>query len=157
DLVEWAAPSYRGSATREAVAGAPALPDVTVFAVNPTRLYVRSQAVEAIGGLEAAQLAPDPGRRSPPPRSEAVRVRTGTSLSAVQALTESLGARGATTANAVHLETIPFVSPTACGPKAGSALRDCSPPAGEFTPDDPRFGLQWGLQRIEVPHAWQIV
>ncbi|HEY3260626.1 MAG TPA: S8 family serine peptidase, partial [Pseudonocardiaceae bacterium] len=156
DLVEWAAPSYRGS-PREAAAGTPVPADVTVFAVNPTRLYVRSQAVEAIGGLEAARLAPDPDRSSRLPGYQSVRVRAGTSISAAQALSESLGARDAATASAVRLETIPFVSPTACGPKAGSALRDCSPPAGEFTPDDPRFGLQWGLQRIEVPRAWQIV
>lgn len=46
----------------------------------------------------------------------------------------------------MRFENIPYLSPTA----------DCVPPTTEFLPDDPMFGDQWGLQRIQVPRAWEI-
>ena len=32
----------------------------------------------------------------------------------------------------------------------------CRPPSTEFTPNDPMFGIQWGLQRTNVPRAWEM-
>jgi len=154
DLVEWVSPAYRAAAPQGARAAdvGPAA-DVAVYAVNPTRIYVRRQSLEAVGGTEAlAGISLDTTRSSRIKDYTPVRVEAGTALTAAGAVTASLTDRGAPTSGAVRFETIPFISPTTCGGKG-----DCSPPAGEFTPDDPQFGLQWGLQRMEVPRAWQIV
>ena len=50
----------------------------------------------------------------------------------------------------VRFETIPFLSP-ACH------ANPCAVPTSAYAPNDSMFGDQWGLQRTEVPRAWQMV
>lgn len=129
DLVEWYCPAYRAPVTSPAAQ----LGNVALFAVNPTRAYVPSEAAPSVSA------SPDPSRSTRIPGYVAMTVTSGTSLS----LTMSAAATAST--RPVRLETVPFVSPA------------CTQVATEFTPDDPMFADQWGLQRIEVPSAWELV
>lgn len=145
DLVEWVSPAYRapGGADDEGA----------LYVVNPTRLYVRDTALEAMGGLSAlpAGTAPDSARSGHLPGLTALRldapsfVERRTAVHLAAELEPGL-------AGSVRFENIPFLSPT-CGGSHGG----CRPPVGEFTPDDPMFADQWGLQRMQVPRAWEIV
>ncbi|GAA3585422.1 S8 family serine peptidase [Kribbella ginsengisoli] len=153
-LVEWVAPAYRS-------AGAARAADETatvgaVFTVNPTRLYVRQQVFDAARTAGTPDLAPDPQRRSRLPEYAAMRVTDGTALSVAARLADAPEARGVAGAAVVRFETVPFISPT-CSVSPAATRGNCRPPAGEFVPNDPQFGTQWGLQRMEVPRAWQIV
>jgi hypothetical protein len=154
--VEWVSPAYRpaGAAEAEPSAAAREGAAVAAFAVNPTRLYVRGQAIDAAGGAEAlADVDPDTGRTSRMPGYTPMRVRTGTAITAARRLAATMEERGGAGAGAVRFETIPFISPAL---PATAVRGDCRPPTAELTPDDPLFGQQWGLQRTEVPRAWRI-
>src|SRR5512132_612258 len=48
ELVEWVSPAYRAATQRGARAADVA--ETAVYAVNPTRIYVRRQSLEAVGG-----------------------------------------------------------------------------------------------------------
>jgi Subtilase family len=147
EQVEWAAPAYR-SGTESGPAG--------LFAVNPTRLYVTDSGLAAVGGMAALaeEFSPDRQRVSRLPGLVALRVQGRTAIEAAQALTGRHAARvGPAARPPVRFENIPFASPT-CHGTGGEVA--CRPPAGPFTPDDPLFGQQWGLARIEAPRAWQI-
>jgi Subtilase family len=151
DIVEWVAPAYSSAVASAAEAGNPRVSGA-LFAVNPTRLYVRSHALDAVGGSASIDGAEVDSRRvTRLPELTPVRVRTGTSITVAAALVSAMDDGDAAAPGPVRFETIPFLSPT-CGVVRGN----CSPPPGVFTPDDPLFGLQWGLQRMEVPRAWQI-
>src|SRR5215471_8853911 len=157
ELVEWVSPAYRTSRTpgAEPSATAPEGAAAAVFAINPTRLYVRRQAIDAAGGAEAlADVDTDTGRASRMSGYTPLRVQTGTAITAARRLAATLEERSGTSAGAVRFETIPFISPAL---PAAAVRGNCRPPTGELVPDDPLFGQQWGLQRTEVPRAWQIV
>ncbi len=132
DLVEWAAPAYRGADGDEAV-----------FTVNPTRLLVPERSLRALGGPTAlgAVAAPDTQRGSRLPGMVALRMTGRTAIEAARGfgMTAGRGPAGADAAPDVRFETVPFVSPTT-----------------DFVPDDPEFAGQWGLLRIEMPRAWDI-
>jgi subtilisin family serine protease len=155
ELVAWVAPAYRPAAPTGPVtapAASPPLPtDAFLFAVDPTRLHVRSSAVEATANAEA-MTAVDPSGRSRLPGYTAMAVREGTAITAAARLAGPLTERGADGAGAIRFETVPFVSPTARVAVRG----DCRPPTSELTPNDPQFPAQWGLQRIQAPRAWRI-
>jgi thermitase len=143
ELVEWAAPGYHAAGAEPA----------SVFAVNPTRLYLHQQALDGIGGVSAlpAGLVPDPRPTSRVPGLVVLRVEGRTAIDAVRELAGTLTDHpSGAGSKALVLENIPFLSPT-CG---GSG---CRPPTTEFIPDDPRFGPQWGLKRMRVPRAWEVV
>ena len=157
ELVEWVSPAYRTSRApgAEPSATAPEGAAAAVFAINPTRLYVRRQAIDAAGGAEAlADVDTDTGRASRMSGYTPLRVQTGTAITAARRLAATLEERSGTSAGAVRFETIPFISPAL---PAAAVRGNCRPPTGELVPDDPLFGQQWGLQRTEVPRAWQIV
>jgi thermitase len=149
--VDWVAPGYRaaGARMRGVTAGlsAEVAQGTGVYTVNPTRVFVHQAASEAAGAVAALSTDARPSRmRNYVP----MRVRSGTALTAVGAVTTSIAAAGATAEGAVRFETIPFFSPAmsvASGPRTATA----------FTPNDPKFALQWNLQRIKAPEAWQIV
>jgi hypothetical protein len=161
DLVEWLSPAYR--------AGQDA---VSVFTVNPTRLYIKEQALTRAGGVAAlaAPVSVDSTRTtrlrgyvvlaidSPSLIEGRTAIATANSVQA-----SFVGGAGAPEGDAIKFETIPFLSPRCGGCGCGSSPAGetatavaCRPPSGEFTPNDPMFGLQWGLQRTNVPRAWQM-
>jgi hypothetical protein len=160
DIVEWVSAGYRGAQA-----------DSAVFAVNPTRIYVKEASVARAGGLAAlGQLvradAARPGRLKGyvtvlVDRPSLVEGRTALEVAA-QARASLASAGAAPDAAVIKYETIPFFSPATggCGCAGEGAVAehalDCRPPSTEFTPDDPMFGIQWGLQRTNVPRAWEI-
>ncbi len=163
ELVEWVSPGYRAGQDAS-----------TVFTVNPTRLYVKEAALLRVGGLAALGVAASVDS------ARATRLRGYVALevenpsvaegrTAIQAASAATAAAGGGTAaleeGDIKYETIPFLSPACggCGCGSGSgrsheggAAVACRPPSTEFTPNDPMFGLQWGLQRTNVPRAWEI-
>ena len=148
DLVEWVSPAYRAEAEQED-------DESTLFAVNPTRLYVREEALDAAGGVAAlpSGVGVDSARAGRLPGLTVLRLEDAsaaegrTAIHVAAELGERLAAQpGVDAARALRFENIPYLSPTA----------DCAPPTTEFLPDDPMFGDQWGLQRIQVPRAWEI-
>lgn len=156
EAVEWVAPAFRSKQD-----------GASLYAVNPTRLYVKESELDNGPGAAAlAGASPDADRPSGIPGYVALAVgdakfQSGrTSLDVVTALSQALTTAGRATSSAVKVETIPFFSPTCCAcggsSKHGSSTPSCKPPTSEFTPNDPRFGIQWGLQRIGVPRAWEI-
>jgi Subtilase family len=160
-LVDWVSPAYRAAGAEQAANEAALEPPEVgalgaVFAVNPTRLYVRRQALDVMSNAETPDLAPDAERQSRLPEYSVMRVTDGTALSVAGRLAGALEARGVAGPAAIRFETVPFISPT-CSASASGARGNCVPPAGAFVPNDPQFASQWGLQRIEVPRAWQIV
>ena len=163
ELVEWVSPGYRAGQDAS-----------TVFTVNPTRLYVKEAALLRVGGLAALGVAASVDS------ARATRLRGYVALevenpsvaegrTAIEAASAAIAAAARGTAaleeGDIKYETIPFLSPACggCGCGSGSgrsheggAAVACRPPSTEFTPNDPMFGLQWGLQRTNVPRAWEI-
>lgn len=140
ELVHWVSPGFRSA--RDAAH------DTGVFTVNPTRLYVRQQAYDRAGGLAAlgGAVSLDASRSNRLRDLVALDVPDMNAIEVAEQMRQTLGAAGA---DEVRFETIPFISP-AC-----DAL-SCKPPVAEYTPDDPMFAQQWGLQRIGAPRGWQI-
>lgn len=140
DLVEWVSPGYQGDRGEHG--------QVSIFTVNPTRLYVRRQAFERAGGVAAlaAGVTVNESRSRRLRDLVALQVPEGNAIEVAEQIRRfAVGA-----ADDVRFETIPFISP-ACD------VVQCRPPTRDFTPDDPLFAHQWGLQRIGVPRGWQIV
>lgn len=140
ELVEWVSPAYRSERQGET--------DVGVFTVNPTRLYMRQQTFDATGGLAAMGTAVtvDAARSSRLRNLVALDVPEMNAIEVAEQMQRSFGA---SSTDDVRFETIPFISPT-CDAVS------CKPPIAEYTPDDPMFAQQWGLQRIGAPRGWQI-
>src|SRR5687768_15629744 len=145
DLVEWVSPAYRAEAE-----GDEEQDEGAIFAVNPTRLYVREEVLDAAGGVAAlpSGVGVDSARAARLPGLTVLRLEDAsaaegrTAIHVAAELGERLAARpGVDAARAVRFENIPYLSPTA----------ECAPPTTEFVPDDPMFADQWGLQRIEAP------
>lgn len=136
--VEWVSPAFRGENSETGETG--------LFTVNPTRLYVRRQALDAAGGMAGldASLTVDESRSATLRGLVVVNVPDAKAIDAAAEVAKTLSG-----GEAVRFETIPFVSP-ACD------LISCAPPTSEHNPNDPMFGTQWGLMRINVPRAWQM-
>lgn len=145
DLVEWVSPAYRSPGATD--------DEGALFVVNPTRLYVRDTALAAVGGLPAlpAGIEPDSARSGRLPGLTALRL-DAPSIAERRTVVHLAAELDPGLAASVRFENIPYLSPT-CRRSHGG----CRPPAGEFTPDDPMFADQWGLQRMQVPRAWEIV
>ncbi len=143
-LVDWVAPGYRAGA---AGATARPAPELGVYAVNPTRVYVR-KSVTGATSVEPHGLRSETGRTSRLKDYELMRVHTGTALTAAKSVVTSLSPEAGARGDAVRFETIPFVSP--------ATSVTARPSARGFNPDDPQFGTQWGLRRMQVPQAWRI-
>lgn len=150
DLVDWVSLALKSSRARSD------LPEL--FAINPTRFYIKSQTIDSAGGMAAlgANLGMDTHRKSRLPGWTAVRVvdastaRGNTAIEAAQIVeTGARALEGAESTDIIRFENIPFLSPTC-------HTSGCKIPTGEFTPNDPKFALQWGLQRVEIPRAWEI-
>jgi subtilisin family serine protease len=132
ELVEWVSPGYRAPGEAE--------DEGLVYAVNPTRLYVPQVALEA--AALPAGVALDSGRSSRLPGLAALAIEAPSPAArrtAHQIAADIPGAR---------FESIPYLSPTTCG--------GCRPPSGSFTPNDPQFAAEWGMQRVGAPRAWEI-
>jgi subtilisin family serine protease len=171
ELVQWVASAYRAERAEAArAANEPTVP--ALFAVNPSRLYVRKDDVDATEGIAALRTAAavdlDAPARIPGYQTLRVEVPTdGGAIEVAQQLTEKLSKKyGAPKPSAVRLENIPYISPalhvmTPPSMPAVSAftphVEHCRPPVSEFTPNDPEFGIQWGLQRISAPRGWEIM
>jgi subtilisin family serine protease len=133
ELVEWVSPGYRAEGADD--------DEGLIYAVNPTRLYVPQAVLEA--SALPAGVALDTARSSRLPGVAALVVEAPSAAegrTAVHLADEIPGAR---------FENIPYLSPTACG--------GCRPPSGSFSPNDPGFPAEWGMQRVEAPRAWEIV
>lgn len=145
EAVRWVGRGYRALQGDEG--------ETAVFTVNPTRIYVREASLTRAGGVPAlgAEVSEDRTRPGHLRGYLALQVRAPESdaLQLSQSLGKTLDAAGGQ-AGDVRLETIPFISP-AC------QLPRCEPPVSDFVPDDPYFPDQWGLQRIAVPRAWEMV
>ncbi len=141
-LVLWVSPAYRGERGEAGETG--------LFTVNPTRLYLPRGALDAAGGAAAlgASVTVDTSRSARLRGQVALSAPDMDAIDMAEALRATLASTGG--ADELRFETIPFVSP-ACH------AVNCAPPTEELTPDDPLFAQQWGLQRIGVPRAWQIV
>jgi subtilisin family serine protease len=145
DLVEWIARAYRREGAEDAEAG--------LFAVNPTRVYVAQQALEASGGVEALgpNVSVDSQRTTRIPKLVRLSVENPSvaqgrsAIEVAMRLTETMP-------GAVRLENIPYLSPT-----SHAATAPCAPPITEFEPNDPKFPDQWGTKRIGAPRAWELV
>lgn len=141
EFVEWVSPCFRGDRGDTA--------PTSLFTVNPTRLYMRRQAIDDAGGMAAmdTSLSANESRSANLRGLVALNVANGNAIDMAARMNRVLAKSGS--GDQVRFETIPFLSPTC------HAI-NCSPPTTEFNPNDPMFTDQWGLQRIGVPRAWQI-
>lgn len=130
----------------------------SVFAINPTRFYLKENALKRAGGLAplASNLKVDTQRPSRLPEWVAITVDNASTAKGNTALKAAVQVRASfktltasSVDDVVKFENIPLLSPT-CG------TQRCQVPTGEFTPNDPLFTQQWGLQRIGIPRAWEI-
>jgi len=162
DLVEWVSFGYRAAEGEN-----------TVFTVNPTRLYVKESALQQAGGVAALGIAAAVDTDRPGRLRGYVTIKIDrpslaegrTAVASARASQAALTRTGASIdSSTIKFETIPFLSPACCGCGGSHAIGDgggtsavaCRPPAGEFTPNDPMFATQWGLQRTNVPRAWEV-
>ena len=143
DLVEWVGWAFRREEAEDEEAG--------LFTVNPSRLYVSQEALDA--SREAApfdaEVVPDSERISRIPGMVALRIEfewVGEGRSAVEVGLQIAAREGGD----VRFENIPFLSP-ACGAETA-----CPPPVAELIPDDPDFSKQWGTRRINAPRGWEL-
>jgi subtilisin family serine protease len=166
DDVQWVMPALRpqqagsaGQATAKDVAAS-----FSLFTVNPTRFYVREAAYEKAGGAAALSAGLSASVQQPQRLRGYITVAVDdvnfaagrTALHAAAAASQAMKLAHATGANAdMRFETIPLLSPAAHAQRKPSADR-CRVPTSAHEPNDPLFAQQWGLQRIEVPRAWQI-
>ena len=141
DAVEWVSSCYRGDRGDSA--------ETSLFTVNPTRLYLRRQAIDEAGGMASfdASLSTNESRSASLGNLVALNVADGNAIDMAASMNRVLAKTGGR--DQVRFETIPFISPTC------NAV-NCAPPTTEYTPNDPMFTDQWGLQRIGVPRAWEI-
>ena len=146
-----------------------------MFTVNPTRIYIKETALNRAGGVSALAVAAtvDTERTGHLRGYVALKIETPslvegrTALEAARAVQATLSREStAGELDAIKYETIPFISPACSGCRCGSSHSEdadshtavaCRPPSAEFSPNDPMFGIQWGLQRTNVPRAWEIV
>jgi subtilisin family serine protease len=167
EIVEWVAAAYyketeqRDDDSGERSSEALGPSNQPLFCVNPTRLYVKQAVVDALGGTEAlsqfsSSVAVARQRTSRLPGLVAVTVENAslsqgqTAIEVGQQLLPTLrGQLNSLPDNGIRFENIPFWSPT-CDRVS------CQLPATEFLPNDPMFGTQWGLQRINAPRGWEI-
>lgn len=170
-LVEWVMPALRPDSAASAKRGTELSPgvgaDMAAYTVNPTRLYVRQGAFDQSGGASALPK----GLNVPAARSSRLRgyvtlqvedasfANGRTVMHLGSTLAPSLKITGPAD---IRFETIPLLSPQAHALHAeprtarGSGALSCRPPSEPHTPNDPMFGTQWALQRIQAPRGWQI-
>jgi subtilisin family serine protease len=171
DLVQWVMPALRPEGAKaQAISMEPTPPASALYTINPTRFYVRESAIDRVGG--AAALAPGlttdinrPGRlrgyttvRVDAPSFASGRTALHFAPMAAQAVGVAASMAGRSD---VKFETIPLLSPAMHALQLPAAapqrVPGCRPPQGEFTPGDPMFAQQWGLQRVGAPRGWEIV
>ncbi len=140
DAVEWVSLCFRKDHGKS--------DETHYFTVNPTRLYLRAAALGSVStGDLHPKLTKDDSRSAHLHGLIALRVEDGDAVDVAQSVNRRLAKEGAE--DQVRFETIPFLSPLC-------HVSPCAPPTSEYTPNDTMFGTQWGLQRTEVPRAWQI-
>ncbi len=141
DAVKWVSQCYRGDRGDSA--------KTSLFTVNPTRLYLRRQAIDDAGGIASldASMSKNESRSASLRNLVAFNVADGNAIDMAARMNGELAKTGSR--DQVRFETIPFISPTC-------HAVNCVPPKTEYTPNDPMFTDQWGLQRIGVPRAWEI-
>ena len=142
DIVEWTSRCYSRDQGRS--------DQPSYFALNPTRIYLREAAMGS--ALAATELHPglakDNNRSAHLHGLMALTVGDEDVIDVAQSVNRRLAREGAQ--DQVRFETIPFLSP-ACH------ANPCAVPTSAYAPNDSMFGDQWGLQRTEVPRAWQMV
>ncbi len=141
DIVEWVSPCFHGDRGDTT--------PTNFFTVNPTRVYMRRQAIDDAGGMAAmdASLSTNESRSANLHGLVALNVENDNAIDAAARMNKTLAKSGS--GDQVRFETIPFLSPTC-------HAANCSPPTSEYNPNDPMFADQWGLQRTGIPRAWQI-
>lgn len=151
--VKWVAPVYRA---RNADSG----PE-SYFAVNPTVVLLTAAAAAAVGDPASldASASVDQGRSGLLKGFVVLDVPSGNAIDLAEEINKRASAQGIV--NGAILENIPYISPVcgcSCGGThvSGSGHRACSPSASAVVPNDTFFGSQWGLQRINAPHAWPV-
>lgn len=151
--VEWIAPVYRAA---KAVEGPQAY-----FTSNPKVMLLQQGGRAAAADVTAidGQALIDATRTSLLKGFVVLTLPNGNALELVDKIKASLGASAAT---GIKLENYPYIAPVAgcgCGERSPTDNRKasrCRPAAADLIPDDPLFGSQWGLQRINAPRAWPI-
>jgi thermitase len=158
-LVEWVSPAYRAAAgpgaagpASDAAPGAAGAPAAFLFAVNPTRVWVRDTVLAGADAASLDALGPEPVRTSRIPGYTVLPVRSGSAFTVLSQVNAATALDGPAPTGAVRLETVPFISPTTAAP-----TRPTPADAAGRTPGDPLFGWQWSLPRTQVPAAWDIV
>lgn len=161
ESVEWVAAAYYKDSEQRREEVESTLQQL--FCVNPTRLYLKQNIVDSIGGADtlirtvpSLTIAMERTSRLPglvTVSVENARLSQGrTAIEVGQQLLSTLRSRAnslPSNGNGIRFENIPFWSPT-CDKVS------CQPPSTEFMPNDPMFGSQWGLQRINAPRGWEI-
>lgn len=179
-LVQWVMPALRPESAARAKGGAELSPgvgaDMVAFTVNPTRLYVRQSTFDQGGGARAMPgglnaQATQPSRLrgyvtlqvdAPSFAAGRTALHMGSQVASSLNLAASRSSGGAAAPADIRYETIPLLSPMAhalhAEPRAarGDGALSCRPPSEPYTPNDPMFGNQWALQRIQAPRGWQI-
>lgn len=150
--VEWVSQVFRATRASDG--------PLSYFAIDPTVLLVDPGVKDA--ALAAARAADaeatlDEERNRSLHGVAAIRLPAGNALE----LRDRIVASGAVPAGAIRFENIPYISPIAgcCGEGSsthGQRGVDCAPAAAPAIPDDPLFGQQWGLARIDAPRAWPL-
>lgn len=148
--IAWTAPVYRAKQSEEGPR--------SYFAITPTVLVLSEAALAAAGDAGSIDPAATINRTRSAllngyvvidlPEQNAIEVAARLQkLDALQGIP-----------NAISFEHTPYISPICCGCGGGDApaKRECSPDSAPYTPNDPLFPNEWGLQRINAPRAWTV-
>lgn len=155
DKVEWVAPVYHA-------ANAEPGPQ-SYFTINPTVLILTQEAAAAVRDIKSLDesVSIDERRSKLLKGFVVLNLPNGNALDLASRINEAAGAQGVT--NGVKFENIPYISPLChCGPDAsahaaaGGGHGKCATSAEALIPNDTFYPNQWGLERINAPHAWPI-
>lgn len=154
DNVEWVAPVYHA-------ANADPGPQ-SYFTINPTVLLLTQEAAAVVRDIKSLdESASIDERRSRLLKGFVVlNLPNGNALEVANKIDEAASARGIT--NGVKFENIPYISPICHGgPNSGTHTKSgghgqCAASTEALIPNDTFYPNQWGLARINAPHAWPI-
>ena len=134
-----------------------------LFCINPTVLYLRASAAEALGDLTQIDpsLTVDTKRTSMMHgltvlyvKDVSLTKRKGSTFISEKIISKLQAIPGFSMKDVIF-ENIPLIRPT-CGCDASGIGLVCTPATSEFIPNDPLFSTQWALRRINASYAWPL-
>jgi thermitase len=152
--VEWVAPVY------QAVNADPG--PQSYFTINPTVLLLTQEAAAVVRDITSLdESASIDERRSRLLKGFVVlNLPKGNALEVASRINDAASAQGVT--NGVKFENIPYISPICHGgPNSGTHTASashgqCAASTEALIPNDTFYPTQWGLERINAPHAWPL-